>query len=215
MKRPPFIVFEGIEGSGKSTQIRLVSDWLTDRETTHVLTREPGGTPVGERIRETVLHGVDLTIPPRAELLLITAARAAFVDQVVEPALEKGAVVLSDRFSWSTLAYQGYGRQLPLDQVRAVDRVATGGLEPDLYLVLDVTVEHGLGRQGRAGKVADRFEGAGPAFLERVRNGYVELVQGASQAVLVDGVGSVEEVQARVHHALASRFPETFSGDVG
>jgi len=211
MTRPPFIVLEGIEGSGKSTQIRLLEDWLQQVGVAHVLTREPGGTPVGERIRETVLHGVDLSIPPETELLLILAARAAFVQEVVRPALERGMVVVSDRFSWSTLAYQGYGRELPLDQVTRMDAFATGGLVPDLYVLLDVSVGGGLERQGRAGMVADRFEGEGEAFLERVRGGYMALVAGEDNAVRIDGTDDAETVQARIRAALAGRFPETFS----
>lgn len=210
MSRLPFIVFEGIEGSGKSTQIRRVADELAARGVDHVLTREPGGTPVGERIRQTVLHGTDLVIPPRTELLLILAARAAFVDDVVRPALDRGAVVLSDRFSWSTLAYQGYGRELPLGQVERADAFATAGLVPDLYLVLDVPVEQGQARQGLQGKVPDRFEGAGRHFLERVREGYLRLAAGTPGAVLVDGTGGPDVVAERVRTALRARFPETF-----
>ena len=215
MSRPPFIVFEGIEGSGKSTQIRLLATWLEAQDVDHVVTREPGGTPIGERIRETVLHAVDLSIPSRTELLLITAARAAFVQAVVEPALDRGQVVVSDRFSWSTFAYQGYGRELPLDDVKRADRVATGGLEPDLYLILDVSVDHGRSRQARAARVADRFEGAGGGFLDRVRNGYLVMAQDSPRAVLVDGTGSPEDVHKQVRDTLCARFPETFRPDVG
>ena len=211
MTRPPFIVLEGIEGSGKSTQMKLLKGWLEEVGVAHVLTREPGGTPVGERIRETVLRGVDLSIPPETELLLILAARAAFVQEVVRPALESGAVVISDRFSWSTLAYQGYGRELPLDRVAEMDAFTTGGLVPDLYVVLDVSVGDGLARQVRAGMVADRFEREGETFLERVRTGYRVLVEGEENAVLVDGTDGADTVQARIRAALAERFPETFS----
>jgi dTMP kinase len=211
MKRKPFIVLEGIEGSGKSSQIRMLADWLDDLGVPHLTTREPGGTAVGERIRQTVLHGTDLSIPPESELLLILAARAAFVREVVRPALERGTCVISDRFSWSTFAYQGYGRGLPLSQVRELNEFATGGLTPDLYLVLDVTVEEGLARQDLAGKVADRFEGEGRAFLDRVRAGYLAMLEGEGRGLLVDGSGEPGAVQRRIREALAGRFPETFS----
>jgi len=211
MTRPPFIVLEGIEGSGKSTQTRRLERWLDEIGVAHVLTREPGGTSVGERIRETVLHGVDLSISPETELLLMLAARAAFVQEVVRPALKSGMVVVSDRFSWSTLAYQGYGRELPLDQVTRMDAFATGGLVPDLYVLLDVSARDGLARQGCAGIVADRFEGEGETFLERVRAGYVALVEREENAVRIDGMDDADTVHARIRAALAERFPETFS----
>lgn len=215
MSHPPFIVLEGIEGSGKSTQARLLGAWMTAQGVPHLTTREPGGTAIGERIRETVLHATELHIPPRSELLLITAARAAFVAEVVVPALEAGNVVVSDRFSWSTLAYQGHGRRLPLDDVRRIDAFATSGLEPDLYVLLDVTVAEGRKRQGNAGKVADRFEGEGDGFLERVRDGYLALARASDRATVVRGTGPEAEVQDRVREALRHRFPETFDGRGG
>lgn len=189
----------------------MLADWLDDLGVPHLTTREPGGTAVGERIRQTVLHGTDLSIPPQSELFLILAARAAFVREVVRPALSRGTCVISDRFSWSTYAYQGYGRGLPLPEVRAMDGFATGSLEPDLYLVLDVSVEEGMARQERAGKVADRFEGEGRAFLDRVRAGYLALVAADSRGLLVNGSGEANVVQQRIREALARRFPETFS----
>lgn len=211
MSRPPFVVLEGIEGSGKSSQIRMLADWLEVLGVPHLTTREPGGTAVGERIRQTVLHGTDLSIPPESELLLILAARAAFVREVVQPALSRGTCVISDRFSWSTVAYQGYGRGLPLPEVWAMIDFATGGLEPDLYLLLDVSVEEGMARQARARKVADRFEGEGRAFLDRVRAGYLALVADDGRAVTLDGAGEPDVVQQRIRECLAARFPETFS----
>lgn len=215
MNRPPFIVFEGIEGSGKSTQVRLLADWLAEIGVDHLVTREPGGTPIGDWIREAVLHSDGLHIPPRTELLLVTAARAAFVDAVVRPALDEGRAVVSDRFSWSTLAYQGYGRELSLDEVRRVNDFATAGLEPDLYLVLDVPVDVGRARQARAGKDADRIERVEGGFLQRVREGYLSLARTSSRAEVVDGTGDPEKTRDRIRELLGERFPETFRRSSG
>ncbi len=174
--------------------------------------REPGGTPLGEAIREVVLSRSDLEIPPRAELLLMLAARAAFVRDVVRPALEGGRVVVADRYSLSTLAYQGYARGLPLRDVRDAVRVATEGLEPDLYVVLDLPAEEGRARQERDGRAADRIEEAGLDFLRRVREGYLELARTEPRVRVVDARGTPEEVHERILRVLAAEFPETFDG---
>lgn len=205
-----FIVLEGGEGAGKSTQAALLSAWLEESGVEHILAREPGGTEVGEAIRSVVLGRTDLEVPPVSELFLILAARAAFVKEVVRPALEAGTVVVADRFALSTLAYQGYGRGLPLDRVREANRIATGGLEPDLYLVLDVEVERGSARQLRQGKSPDRMEGAGQAFLERVRDGYLALGEADPRVRVLSGEGSPEAVHGRIRAVLADELPETF-----
>ncbi|RMH15456.1 MAG: dTMP kinase, partial [Gemmatimonadetes bacterium] len=158
MKTGRFVVLEGVEGTGKSTQGRMLCAWLEALGLDHVFAREPGGTAVGEAIRTVVQDRPDLDVPPETELLLYTAARAAFVRDIVRPALARGAWVVADRFSLSTYAYQGYGRELDLDAVMAIDRFATGGLVPDLYLLLDAPVDIGLGRQARAGGGPDRIE---------------------------------------------------------
>ena len=165
-----FIVLEGGEGVGKTTQAALLSAWFTALGVDHILAREPGGTPVGEIIREVVLGRTDLEMPPETELFLILAARAAFVRDIVRPALEAGKVVLADRFALSTLAYQGYGRGLALDEVREAVSLATGGLGPDLYVVLDLPAEEGAHRQLKEGKVRDRIESEGVGFMERIRS---------------------------------------------
>lgn len=208
---PLFIVFEGIEGSGKSTQARMLADALTTRGVPCVLTREPGGTPTGEAIREILLNGVE--IPAAAELLLMCAARASHVTDVIRPALAAGAIVISDRYELSTFAYQGAGRTLDMADVRAVSRVATGGLEPDLTIVVDVPLEVGAAR--RAGTSEDRIESAGAAFHRRVSEAYRLLSEGQHAVMRVDGVGSPDEVHARVVALLRRRFPETFSLDKG
>ena len=210
--RPPFIVLEGVEGSGKSTQVRLLADWLQARAVPHVATREPGGTDVGEEIRHILLHGHDM--PAETELLLMTAARAVFVREVVEPALAEGKVVIADRFSLSSMAYQGYGRGLDIDSVRAICSFATGGLQPDITIVLDVPLETGDERRAtRSGP--DRIERAGVEFHRRVAEAYRLLPSTEPGIERVAGVGDIDEVHARVRAVLARRFPETFAQTLG
>jgi dTMP kinase len=206
-----FIVLEGVEGAGKSTQARLLSSALEAANVPHVLTREPGGTPVGEAIREVVLDKGGLAMPPETELFLILGARAAFVREVVRPALERGEIVLGDRFDLSTFAYQGFGRGLDLTRVREANRMATDGLEPDLCLILDLPVELGMDRKA-GGERADRIEREGADFLHRVRNGYLSMARDLPYAETVDARGTPEEIQARVWGLLEARFPETFGG---
>ncbi len=206
-----FLVLEGVEGCGKSTQAALLDRWLTAAGISHTVAREPGGTPVGESIRQVLLHRVDLQMPPETEMLLYVAARAAFVRDIVRPALARGDVLVADRYELSTFAYQGYGRGLDLDRVRGVNDVATGGLLPDLYLVLDVPVSEGRGRQAAEGKPDDRIEGAGNHFLERVRDGYLEMARNDPRAVVLDGSGDPDLVHERIVAQLRSRFPETFA----
>lgn len=210
MSAPRFIVLEGVEGSGKSTQLRLLSAWLTGLGVPHISTREPGGTAVGEAIRGVLLHQDGMSIPAETELLLMLAARAAFVREVVVPALDRGETVLADRFDLSTFAYQGHGRELELEAVRRMNEFATGGLRPDLYLVLDLPADEGAVRQAREGKTLDRIERAGAGFLERVREGYRTLAEDDGRAQLVNARGTPEEVHARLRALLEATFPETF-----
>jgi dTMP kinase len=205
-----FIVLEGGEGVGKSTQAALLSAWMTQLGIAHRVVREPGGTPVGEAIRSVVLGRTDLDVPAETELFLMLAARAAFVQQVVRPALAAGEVVLADRFALSTLAYQGYARGLDLGEVRHAIDLATGGLQPDLYVVLDVPVGEGSARQRQGGKNPDRIEGEGEDFLRRVRDGYLALAEEEAHVRVVDGGGSPEGVHGRIRRLLQSELPETF-----
>ncbi|MGD8321434.1 MAG: dTMP kinase [Gemmatimonadota bacterium] len=205
-----FIVFEGGEGAGKSTQAALLGAWLEGRGIPHVVTREPGGTPVGEAVRSVVLEHTDLEMPGESELFLYLASRAAFVRDIVRPALEAGKIVVADRFDLSTLAYQGYGRGLDLDAVRAAIQLATGGLRADLTVFLDVPVGEGVARQREEGKRPDRIEREGDSFLERVRRGYLELAEREPGVQVVRGTGSAEEVHERIRHLLEGAFPETF-----
>jgi len=176
MKPGLFISFEGGEGSGKSVQAKLLVEMLAQRGREVVLTREPGGTAAGERIREIVLHAQEIALSPEAQVLLYSTARAQNVREVIRPAIEAGKIVIADRFYDSTLAYQGYGHGVPLDQIRDVTRLACGTLVPDRTFLLDIPVDIGLGRSGwRAQSKWDRFEVLDPAFHERVREGYLRL----------------------------------------
>lgn len=187
MTRGRFIAFEGGEASGKSTQARLLADRIDA-----LLTREPGGTPIGEQVRALLLDPA-VAVDERAEALLMASARAQHVHDVIEPALASGRHVVTDRFTASSLAYQGYGRGLPLEEVRALSAFATGGLEPDLYVLLDVPPDVAASRRDRA---HDRMESAGEDFHRRVREGFLALVD--ERWLVVDGTLPVEEVEATV-----------------
>lgn len=215
MSRPRFIVLEGVEGAGKSTQVRLLSAWLEAASVPHVTAREPGGTALGEGLRTLLLDHREMHVPAESELLMMLAARAAFVHEIVRPALDAGTTVLADRFDFSTFAYQGYGRGLDLGEVKRMNGFATGGLRPDLTVVLDLPVGEGAERQSREGRERDRIEEEGHAFLERVRDGYRALARDDGRARTVDARGSTDEVHRRIRGLLQATFPETFGPDSG
>jgi dTMP kinase len=198
----PFVTFEGIEGSGKSTQARLLAERLGPDT---VLTQEPGGTPMGRAIRRLLLdhgHGV---VAPSTEVLLYFADRAQHVAELVRPALREGRSVVSDRYTDSSLAYQGYGRGLDRGLILAVHRLATGDLRPDVTILLDVSVDVGLARASSRGAL-DRLESEVREFHERVRDGYLEMARAEPDRWLrVDGEGSTDEVALRVAAAAEER----------
>lgn len=205
------ITFEGMDGSGKSTQARLFADYLRANLGAEkiILTREPGGTPIGEQIRE-VLHSMrNQEMAARTEFLLYNAARAQVVVQVIRPALEQAKIVLSDRFGDSTLVYQGYGRQLDLEMVKRVIEYATGGLKPDLTFFIDVAIEEGLARRSNGhqrGEELNRMDTQTREFYERVRNGYETLMrQEPTRWIRVDGARSIEQVQSDLREKFNSR----------
>jgi len=204
-----FIVLEGVEGAGKTTQAGLLAAWFESLDLPFTLAREPGGTPVGEAIRRVVLDRGSLSMPAETELFLILGARAAFVREVVRPALEEGRLVLADRFDLSTFAYQGYGRGLDMDQIRQANALATGGLTPDLYVVLDLPVEVGMARKGGQGG-GDRIEKEGQGFLSRVRAGYLSLSRQLPSVQLVPAGDDPHRIQESLRRILAETFPETF-----
>ena len=192
MTRGVFIAFEGGEASGKSTQAALLAARLDA-----VLTREPGGTPIGEQIRGLLLDPAG-DVEARTEALLMAAARAQHVHDVIEPALAAGRHVVTDRFTASSLAYQGFGRGLALEEVRALSVFATAGLEPDLYVLLDVPPEVAAERRSRE---HDRMESAGDAFHQRVRDGFLALTD--DRWLVVDGTLPPDEVEGIVASRVA------------
>jgi len=167
-----FITFEGGEGSGKSTQARLLQKRLERNHVPAVLTREPGGTSLGDEIRRLLKKKRESAVAPEAELFLFAASRAQLVADLIRPALDGNAVVICDRFTYSTVVYQGFGRGLDLPTVHTVNRMATGGIEPDLAILLDVPPEQGLGRKPTSN---DRFESESLSFHRTVRDGYLEM----------------------------------------
>lgn len=206
-----FLAFEGVEGSGKSTQAKLLADRLGERGLRVRHAREPGSTPLGERIRGLVLDERTLGIPAWSELFLMLAARAAFVEQVVIPALADGTVVIADRFELSTLAYQGAGRGLSPHDVAGANRLATRGISPDATILLSIPSDEGVRRQQAAGKMPDRMESESREFHERVARGYEEHADVVENVIRVNASGSIEEVHARIIGVLGERFPETFA----
>ncbi len=203
-----FITFEGTEGSGKTTQLRMLAEHLGNA----VVTKEPGGTPSADRIRAILLDTTS-HLDPIAELFLFAASRRQHVVEVIRPALQSGKVVLCDRFTDATLAYQGFGRVLNLDQLRMLNDWATDALHPDLTLVFDLPEELGLRRAQRrnANATTDegRFEAEDLRFHRRVREGYLALATGEpGRFVVIDAQGSVEEVYERMMSALATRAPQ-------
>jgi dTMP kinase len=215
--RGRLIVLEGPEGAGKTTQLRLLRDWLSARRVPCVSVREPGGTELGDEIRQLLLDPTR-TMRPRAEALLFLASRAELMAEVIAPALERGEIVLVDRFVLSTYAYQIAGRELPEPEIRAANVLATGGLVPHLTLLLCVPPADRTARAARRG-APDRIEQAGEAFHDRVQRAFARFRSPDWQVdhpecgpiVAVDGEGSEEQVFERLLAALATRWPETFS----
>ena len=201
-----FITLEGPEGSGKTSHIPSVVEFLREKGYPVFPTREPGGTSIGEQVRE-VLHSLKNTeMHPRTETLLYQAARAQFVEQIVKPHLSLGEIVLSDRYADSTIAYQGYGHQQNLDEVRALVRYATGGLVPDLSVLLDVDVEVGLKRKTRSNEW-NRLDAYTVEFHRRVRAGYLELVKAEpGRWVVVDAGRAWQAVQDDLRQTLLARL---------
>ncbi len=202
-----FVTFEGPDGSGKTTQARLLAEFLRERGYAVELTREPGGTEIGEQIRQVLLSTRNRAMRDETEVLLFSAARAQIVAELIRPALAAGKIVLCDRYYDSTLAYQGYGLGLDLDALRAITRFATGGLAPQLTFYVDVPAEMGLARRQR-GKT-NRLDQKDVAYHTRVRNGYLELARAEpTRFVIIDGTRAIEYVQqdirARMMKELAS-----------
>jgi dTMP kinase len=203
-----FVTLEGIEGVGKSTQVARLSEALKTLGVAHVVTREPGGTPLAESIRDVVLTAREETLPPTAELLLMFAARAVHLANHIEPNLRAGRWVICDRFTDATYAYQGGGRQLRMDSIGELESMVQGTLRPHLTLLLDAPVENALARARRrnAGSPEDRFERERSEFFERVRSVYrARAAAEPDRIAIIDATRSVDEVGARILEQLRVR----------
>lgn len=203
-----FITFEGIEGVGKSTQVELAAAFLRQQDLEVVVTREPGGTPLAEQIRRLVLEPHGEALDGTAELLLMFAARAVHLGNLIEPALQRGAWVLCDRFTDATEAYQGAGRGVPLADIHALERIAQRGRRPDLTLLLDAPVGVALERSRRRGGKPDRFEVEQADFFERVREGYLAVHRREPERVrVVHAARDEAAVAADIEAALRALLP--------
>ncbi|NEP42292.1 MULTISPECIES: dTMP kinase [Okeania] len=215
-----FIVFEGVEGGGKTTQIQLLQNWLLYKKQSNkllskfidlevIVTREPGGTKLGQALRVLLLN-TDISgeqIQERAELLLYAADRSQHIENLIKPYLEKGAIVLCDRFTDSTIAYQGYGRGLDLDLIQKLNHIATGGLKSDLTFWLDIDVKIGLTRAKNRGKI-DRMEQADIQFHKRVQKGYQELAKSNPSIVRIDANLTIDKVQEQIQEVMRKKLIE-------
>lgn len=190
-----FITFEGADGCGKTTQLNLLKDYLEQKGKDVVVTREPGAKGLGEHVRKILLN-YDGVVSDRCESFLFLADRAQNIDVIVKPAIEEGKIVLCDRHTDSTVAYQGYGRGLDIDEINMLNNLATGNRKPDLTLVFDVDVETSM---KRVGQEKDRMEQSGNAFFNRVRNGYLAIAKNEPDRVkVIDSTKSITEVQNEV-----------------
>lgn len=211
-----FITFEGPEGSGKSTQIQRVGAWYREQGRECVVTKEPGGTPIGDRIRAILLDSAAAGMDATTELLLYAASRRQHVMEVIRPARERGVAVFCDRYTDATLAYQGYGRLLDLDRLQTLNQWATDGLQPDLTLLFDIDEATGLARAHarNAEMTVDegRFEAEDLRFHRRVREGYLTMAAAEPRRfAVIEGSGTIDEVFARTLDTLRARAPQLFS----
>jgi dTMP kinase len=205
------IAFEGIEGCGKTTQIRMAGEYLENQKIPHIITEEPGGSPLGKKIREILLNQGPYLIGAKAELLLFSAARAQHVEEVIQPALRAGKLVLCDRFSDATLAYQGFGRALDIDFIKTLDDFSSPSLKPDRTLLFDLPVETGLTRaRDRIARIKDlpredRFENEETAFHRRIREGYLLLAREEPERFrVIDSSRDIAAIHRDVRQHLSS-----------
>ena len=202
-----FISFEGIDGCGKSTQCEMLKEYLKENNKDFIFVREPGGTVIGERIREILLDKKNTQMTARTELLLFEAARAQITDEVIKPALEEGKIVLCDRFFDSSSAYQGMARGMGMDFVAGLNMAATGGLKPDVTFFFDISAEEALERRGKRGEASDRIELAGLKFQEDVRRGYLELAKSSEGRVItIDASRGIDEIFEVVKGSLEGKI---------
>jgi len=202
-----FISFEGPEGSGKTTQLPLVVQFLLEANYSVFSTREPGGTSIGDQIRQVLLANKNTEMHPRSEILLFQASRAQLVEQEIQPRLARGEIVLCDRYADSTIAYQGFGHRVDLEQLRSIVDFATGGLKPDMTLLFDLDVTVGLARRQMDGDI-NRLDAFELAFHQRVRDGYHQLAASEPDRwVVIDAAQSPPQVQNDLQAAILARLP--------
>ena len=195
MTKGLFITFEGIDGCGKTTQIKLLKEYFESKGKTVLLTREPGAKGLGVKLREILLN-YDGEVSPNCESFLFLADRAQHIDTIIKPAVERGEIVLCDRHTDSTVAYQGYGRGVDLDRINMLNDIATSGMKPDLTFVFDIDIETSM---SRVGKEQDRMESAGIEFFKRVRQGYLEIANAEPKRVkLLDGTDTIENIHNQI-----------------
>ena len=200
-----FIVFEGVDGAGKTTQLVQLVEWLEQQDVTVVTCKDPGSTKLGEQLRTILLSSVDTPISMRTEMMMFTTARTQLVDEIVRPALAAGKTVVLDRYIYSTIVYQGYAGNLPTDEIRQINHIATGGLMPDLTFMIDLPVEVSMRRLGES---LDRMESRGTDYFEKVRAGFIAESKRAMDGVkLVDGNRLPEEIQAELR-VITQRYLE-------
>lgn len=201
-----FVSFEGIEGSGKTTQARLLYDYLKRKGLDPLLTEEPGGTDIGREIREILLSPKHYIMHPITELLLYNASRCQLINETITPAIQSGRIVITDRFSDSTYAYQGWGRGIEINTIDQIDRISTKGIRPDITFLIDIDVETGLSRNRKA-KKADRIELEEIEFHKKVRKGYLEIAYIQPERIkIIDGSMSIEDIHQQVIAKMESIF---------
>lgn len=195
MKKGLFITFEGVDGCGKTTQIKLLQEYFEKQGKTVLLTREPGAKGLGVKLREILLN-YDGEVSPNCESFLFLADRAQHIDTIIKPAVERGEIVLCDRHTDSTVAYQGYGRGVDLDRIHLLNNIATSGMKPDLTFVFDIDVDTSM---SRIGKEKDRMESAGIEFFKRVREGYLAVAKQEPERVkLLNGTDKIEDIHSQI-----------------
>ncbi len=203
MTKGLFITFEGVDGCGKTTQIELLKNYFEKLGKSVLLTREPGAKGLGTKLREILLN-YDGEVSPNCESFLFLADRAQHIDTIVKPAVERGEIVLCDRHTDSTVAYQGYGRGIDLEQINLLNNIATSGMKPDLTFIFDIDVETSM---SRVGKNKDRMESAGIEFFKKVREGYLAIAnQEPDRVKLFDGIRTIEDIHSDVVKAVESKF---------
>lgn len=195
MSKGLFITFEGVDGCGKTTQIKLLKDYFEKQGKTVLLTREPGAKGLGQKLREILLN-YDGEVSPNCESFLFLADRAQHIDTIIKPAVSKGEIVLCDRHTDSTVAYQGYGRGLNIEQIKSLNNIATSGMKPDLTFIFDIDINTS---QSRVGNEKDRMESSGAEFFEKVRHGYLEIAKQEPERVkLLDGNLPIEIIHNQI-----------------